>query len=135
MVRPLTQAATSGDRLVAAAIILSAGLAIGATIVLLAASGFDPAAMGHPGSLADKGAGAADLLRWGALLDMASYLPFAAPVLYLRGRLRSSGGDLTDLATAGGLAYVLIGGIGGALLAGGGPPLILGLRRGERDRT
>jgi hypothetical protein len=106
------------------AIVVSVALAIGATTVLLAAYGFDLAAMGHPGSLAGKGKQAAELLRWGALLDMASYLPLAVPVLYLHGRLRSAGA-LADLVTAGGLAYVLIGAIGGALLAGGGPPLIL----------
>jgi hypothetical protein len=114
------------SRYAAGATVVSVGLAIAATVALLAASGFDAAALAHPGSIVDRGEGAADLLRVGGLLDMASYLPVAVLVLYLHDRLRRRGGQLVALMTAGGLAYVLIGGIGGAILATGGPPLIEG---------
>jgi hypothetical protein len=126
VVRPVSPVPSAGERAVAAAIVLSIVLGLGATVVLLAAYGFDPGAMGDPGSIADKGKQAAELLRWGALLDMASYVPFAVPVLYFHGRLSKSGGELIRFVTAAGLAYVLIGAIGGALLAGGGPPLVAG---------
>jgi hypothetical protein len=124
VVRPVSPVPSAGERAVAAAIVMSIVLGLGATVVLLAAYGFDPVALAHPGSLANKGEQAAELLRWGALLDMASYLPIAVPVLYLHGRLGKSGGELIRFVTAAGLAYVLIGAIGGGLLAGGGPPLV-----------
>ena len=114
------------QRSVAGATVLSVLLATAATVVLLAAYGFDPGALAHPGSIVDKGAGVAQLFRWGALLDMASYLPLAPLVLYLHDRLRERGAVLVPVLTAGGLAYVLIGGIGGALLASAGPPLVEG---------
>lgn len=112
------------QRYVAGATVLSLLLGVAATVVLFAAYGFDPAAFAHPGSIVDKGPGAAQLFRWGALLDMGSYLPLAPLVLYLHSRLRDRGPQTVSLLTAGGLAYVLIGGIGGALLASAGPPLI-----------
>ena len=114
------------SRFVAAALAVSLVLVGAATVVLLAAFAFDTAALAHPGVLVDKGQDAADLLRLGALLDMASYLPFAVPVLFLHSRLRPINTDWMALLTAGGLAYVLIGAVGGALLASAGPPLIEG---------
>lgn len=112
--------------LVAASAVLSVVLGMGASILLLAAYGFDPQAFGHPGSIVDKGKEVAQLLRWGALLDMASYLPMAAVVLYFHHRLRDRNPELLSLLSAGGLAYVVIGSIAGALLAAAGPPLIAG---------
>lgn len=116
----------TAPRLVCGATVLSIVLVVSATVVLAAAYGFDPSALAHPGSIVGKGQATADLLRLGALLDMASYLPLVVLVLYLHDRLRSRGGDLVAVLTTGGLAYVLIGATGGALLAGGGPPLIEG---------
>lgn len=121
-------------RLVATATALSLGLAVTATLVLLAAYGFEPQDFGRPASIVGQGQRAADLLRWGGLLDMASYLPFAVLVLHLHRRLQAHG-ELAAVLTTGGLAYVLIGGIGGALLAAGGPPLIEGFATaGEMGR-
>jgi hypothetical protein len=114
------------QRYVAAATVSSLLLGFAATVVLVTAYGSDPAALAHPGSIVDKGPGAARLVRWGALLDMASYLPLAPLVLYLHARLLDRGPLLVPLLTVSGLAYVLIGGIGGALLASAGPPLIDG---------
>jgi hypothetical protein len=112
--------------LVAAAAVLSVVLGMGASILLAAAYGFDLHTFAHPGSIVDKGVEVARLLRWGALLDMASYLPMAAVVVYFHHRLRERNPELVSLLTAGGLAYVLIGSIAGALLAAAGPPLIAG---------
>ena len=111
---------------VAAAIGLSVLLTIGAGVLMPAAFGFDIAAIGHPGSIVDKGEDTAQLLRWGALVDMVSYLPFAVVVLYFHHRLRTRNQELVALLTACGMAYVLIGSMAGALLASAGPPLIAG---------
>jgi hypothetical protein len=111
---------------VSAAAVLSIVLIIGAAIVLPAAYGFDIKALAHPGSIVDKGEGVAQLLRWGALVDMLSYLPFAVLVVYFHYRLRAGNPELVTLLTACGLGYVLIGSIAGVLLASAGPPLIAG---------
>ena len=117
--------------LAAAAAVLSVVLVIGASVLLAAAFGFDPQAFAHPGSIVDKGEDVARLLRWGALLDMASYLPMAVVVVYFHHRLRERNPELMTLLTAGGLAYVLIGSIAGALLAAAGPPLFAGYASAE----
>jgi hypothetical protein len=111
---------------VAAAAVLSIVLVIGAAILLPAAYSFDIKAMAHPGSIVDKGEGVAQLLRWGALLDMVSYLPFAVLVVYFHYRLRAGNPELVALLTACGLAYVLIGSIAGVVMAAVGPPLMVG---------
>ncbi|MEO8638524.1 MAG: DUF4386 family protein [Chloroflexota bacterium] len=117
-----------GERrpLVALAAVLSVGLGIGAGILLPAAYEFDISALAHPGSIVVKGESVAQLLRWGALLDMASYLPMAVVVMYFHYRLRGRNPELVALLTVCGLAYVLIGSIAGVLLAAAGPPLIAG---------
>ena len=114
------------QRWVAAALATSVVLTVGAGILVPAAFGFDLRAIAHPGSLVDKGLGTAQLLRWGALLDMVSYLPLAPVVVYVHLRLRNRNPALVTLMTSGGLAYVLIGSIAGVLLASVGPPLIEG---------
>ena len=114
------------QRLVAAALAVSVGLTIGAGILVPAAFGFDIGALTHPGSIVDGGQGVADLLRWGALLDMVSYFPMAVVVVYVHYELRDRNPLLVTMLTACGLAYVLIGSIAGVLLASVGPPLIEG---------
>jgi hypothetical protein len=111
---------------VAAAAVLSIMLVIAASILLPGAYGFDIKALAHPGSIVDRGEGVAQLLRWGALVDMLSYLPFAVVVVYFHYRLRARHPELVTLLSACGLAYVLIGSIAGALMASAGPPLIVG---------
>lgn len=118
---------------VSAAAVLSVVLVIGAGILLPAAFGFDIQAMAHPGSIVDKGEGVAQLLRWGALLDMISYLPFAVIVVYVHYQLRGRNPELVALLTACGLGYVFIGSIAGALLASAGPPLITGYASASVD--
>jgi len=117
-----------GERrpVVAAAAVASIVLGMAASILVPAAYGFDLQALAHPGSIVDKGQGVATLLRWGALLDMASYLPMAVVVVYFHHRLRAHNPELVTLLSACGLAYVLIGSTAGVLLAAVGPPLIDG---------
>jgi hypothetical protein len=121
---------------VAGAAVLSVVLTIAAGILLPAAYGFDVQSLAHPGSIVDRGDELARLLRLGALLDMVSYLPLAVVVVYFHDRLRERNPELVALLSAGGLGYVLIGSIAGALLAAAGPPLIAGYASaspGERE--
>ena len=114
------------QRYVAAALATSVVLTIGAGLLLPAAYGFDIGALAHPGSIVDGGPGVAQMLRWGALLDMVSYFPMAVVVVYVHYQLRDRNPLLVTLLTACGLAYVLIGSIAVVLLASVGPPLIEG---------
>jgi hypothetical protein len=67
---------------------------------------------------------AAPTLRLAGLLDMSAYLAVAPVVLYLHHRLRDRAPDLMGLVTFAGLAYLLLGSLGGTLLATVGPPLV-----------
>jgi hypothetical protein len=75
-----------------------------------------------PSIVGDRGA--APTLRLAGLLDMSAYLAIAPVVLYLHHRLRDRAPDLMGLATSAGLAYLLLGSLGGTLLATVGPPLV-----------
>jgi hypothetical protein len=75
-----------------------------------------------PSIVGDPGAGGA--LRWAGLLDMSAYLAFAPVVLYLHGRLRARALEGIRFVTFGGLAYVILGSLGGTIFATVGPPLV-----------
>src|SRR2546425_1204566 len=90
---------TERQRYVAGAAALSVLLVVASSVAMPAAYGFDIAALAHPGSIVDKGPGGANLLRWGALLDMVSYLPLAVVVLYLHVRLRERNPELVALGS------------------------------------
>ena len=122
----VTQPFSERQRFVAAALAVSLALMVGAGILMPAAFGFDIGALAHPGSIVDGGQAVADLLRRGALVDMASYLPMAVVVVYVHYQLRDRNPLLVTVLTACGLAYVLIGSIAGVLVASVGPPLIEG---------
>lgn len=109
----------------AAVIVLLAVLEGAANPVLAAAFGFDLAAFAHFGLLLDRGPAAAELLRWGALLDMAGYLAFALVVLYVGQRLRQRNALVVASLTLSGLAALLIGAVGAVLLATVGPSLLV----------
>jgi hypothetical protein len=57
------------------------------------------------------------------LLDMSAYLA-VAPVVTLHNRLRSRAPDLIGLLTFAGLAYALLGSLGGTIFATVEPPLV-----------
>lgn len=95
-----------------------------ATLVLAAAFGFDLATAGNFGSLFDRGETSVELLRWGALLDTASYIVFGIVILYVGDRLWQRDRFIVALLTAGGVAATLVGAIGAVLLATVGPALL-----------
>ncbi|MEX2548182.1 MAG: hypothetical protein WD830_10400 [Chloroflexota bacterium] len=101
-----------------------------ASILVVAAYGFDIALLTDHGALVDKGPAAAGLLRLGGIVDMVGYLALAPVVIYLHGRLRMALPDylrrlgLAALVTAGGLGFVLVGAIGAVLLGSVGPWLL-----------
>lgn len=109
----------------AAVIVLLALLEGVANPVLAAAFGFDLAAVAHFGSLFDRGPGAAELLRWGALLDTAGYLAFGLVVLYVGERLRQGNALVVASLTLSGVGAALIGAVGAVLLATVGPSLLI----------
>lgn len=109
----------------AAVIVLLALAESAANPILAGAFGFDLAATAHFGSLFDRGAGAAELLRWGALLDLLGYLAFGVVALYVGIRLWPLSPLVVTVLTVSGVAAVLIGAVGAALLATVGPSLLM----------
>lgn len=101
-----------------------------ASILVIAAYGFDPALLTDRGALVDQGPAAAGLLRLGAIVDMYGYLALAPVVIFLHGRLNRALPDhlrqlgLAALLTAAGLGFVLVGAIGAILLGAVGPWLL-----------
>ena len=96
-----------------------------AVVILAAAFGFDVVAAGRFGSLMDRGTDAAELLRWGALLDVGGYLAFGLVILYVGQWLWEQDRLVVAALTASGLAAVVAGAVGAVLLATVGPWLIV----------
>jgi hypothetical protein len=94
-----------------------------ALIVFLAVYDFAPGGLNDLPSIVGD-ADAAGTLRWAGLADMLAYLPVAPVVIYLHRRLAHRAPDLIGVLTFGGLAYVLLGSLGGTLFATVGPPLV-----------
>jgi hypothetical protein len=110
-------------RVVALCAWLAAALPLVALLFFLAAYRFDvPRLADLPSIVEDPGA--ATRLRWAGLADMAAYLPVAPVVIYLHRRLGDRAPDLIGLLTFCGLAYVVLGSLGGTLFPTVGPPLI-----------
>ena len=63
-------------------------------------------------------------IRIAGLLDMTAYLVTIPVVLYLHRRFEASGSELLGLATFCGLAYAVLGSLGGSTFATVAPPLI-----------
>jgi hypothetical protein len=103
---------------------LAAVLPLVALVAFSAAYRFDAGRFTDlPSIVGDRDAAA--LLRWAGLIDMAAYLPVAPVVIYFHRRLADRAPpDLIGLLTFCGLAYVLLGSLGGTLFATVGPPLI-----------
>ena len=102
---------------------LAAVLPLLAFVAFLAAYRFDAERLSDlPSIVGDRHAAAS--LRWAGLIDMAAYLPVAPVVIYLHRRLAHRAPDLIGLLTFCGLAYVLLGALGGTLFATVGPPLV-----------
>lgn len=107
----------------AAATAIAGLLLMGASgALLLTASGFSWERWTDPRTAVATGAAGADLVRWAGNVDMFGYLLLAPLAFYFRRRFRDD--PLIDLYTAAGLAYMLIGAIGAAILASAAPQLI-----------
>ena len=101
-----------------------------ASLLFLAVYGFDIRTFADRGALIDRGADAADPLRWAALIDMVGYLALAPVVVYLHGRLRAAASEQVSrhwpfgVVTFCGLGFVLVGALGAVLMASVGPALL-----------
>jgi hypothetical protein len=121
----VTQAFGERNRVIAAVIGLFFVFEGLANPILASAFGFDVTAAGHFGSLLDRDAGAAALLRVGALLDLGGYLAFGLVILYIGERLWQRDPLVVAALTLSGLAAILVGAVGAVLIAIVGPWLIL----------
>jgi hypothetical protein len=102
---------------------LAAVLPLVALVAFSAAYRFDAGRFTDlPSIVGDRDA--ATLMRWAGLIDMTAYLPVAPVVIFFHRRLADRAPDLIGLLTFCGLAYVLLGSLGGTLFATVGPPLI-----------
>lgn len=108
-------------------LVLNIGLA---SMMVLAAYGFDPATLGERGALMDSGRANAGLLRLAAFVDLVGYLALAPVVVWMHRRLSAIVAEnhrrleLPGLLSAGGLGFILVGAIGAALLGSVGAWLL-----------
>jgi hypothetical protein len=110
-------------RVVAVSAWLAALLPLVALVAFVGAYRFDAGRLADlPSIVGDRSS--APTLRLAGLLDMGAYLAVALVVLYLHRRLTHRAPDLMALVTFGGLTYVVLGSLGGTLLATVGPPLV-----------
>jgi hypothetical protein len=110
-------------RVVAICAWLAASLPLAALVVVAGAYHFEVDRLADlPSIVGDRSA--APTLRWAGLLDMSAYLAVAPVVIDLHRRLRDRAPDLIGLLTFGGLAYVVLGSLGGAIFATVAPPLV-----------
>jgi len=101
----------------------AAGMPLVALVIFMAAYRFDVGRLADlPSIVGDRNA--STTLRWAGLADLLAYLPIAPIVVYLHRRLSDRAPDLIGLLTFGGLAYVLLGSLGGTVFATVGPPLV-----------
>jgi len=106
---------------------LAVVLAVPSSVALFAAFGWniEAAIFGDPAVILGRGADAALLLRWAAILDMLfSYLLLVPLALYLHRRLRPLRPWLADLGTVAAFAYIFVGAAGAAMLAIAGSSLV-----------
>jgi hypothetical protein len=112
----------SVTRVVSACAWLAAVLPLVAFVAFAATYDFDVGRLADLQSIVgtDRGLG----IRIAGLLDMSAYLVTIPVVLYLHRRLAGGGSDLLGLATFCGLAYGVLGSLGGSTFATVAPPLI-----------
>jgi hypothetical protein len=107
------------------ALMVSLGAGITSTVLFIAAFQFRPEVFAEPTRVLDAGPTSAELLRWGAVLDLMSYYLATAVIAYvLWRRLRPRNPLLADLSTLAAMGYALAGGAGAATLAVFGPMLM-----------
>lgn len=106
-------------RIAALSAMLAGPVQVTFLLVSLLAIEFNAEIMGDPTKIFTMGDRAAELLRWGGMLDIFGlYLLIVPPALYLRRWLSFRGPDLVNLFTVFGLAGIFIGVTGAALRQG-----------------
>lgn len=86
---------------------------------------FSPDVMSNPTLILSVGAGGANLLRWGMILDIFGYyLPFLPLALFIQHWFTSKDSLWVRFYTTCGLGYIFIGATGAALLAAIQVPLV-----------
>ena len=91
--------------------------------LVFAAYGFDANLLLADGELVARNLGTADLLRWGAMVDMLGYLAAAPVVVYMYANAARPGTGSRILAFCG-LSFSLVGAMGAVLLASAGASLL-----------
>ncbi len=115
----------SFQRLAGVMAIISAPLAFGSLVLSLAPVDFNVEVFSDMALFISVGASGANLLRWAWVLDILGYYLLLAPVAFVLWHwLKPRGPTRVGFYTFCGLAYVLIGAIGAAILAAVWPPLI-----------
>lgn len=107
--------------------IIAAVLILAATYVLAMAVDFNFDFLSEPAELITAGldASAAELFRWGSILELLGYFLFLIPgTLYLWYWLKPRNPNLVSMVTIFGLGSLLIGIIGAAIRASFWPPMI-----------
>ena len=117
--------ASSFRRVAAITAIVSAPLALGASIILVLAIGVDPEVISNPANLITLGPRVAGIFRGVEFVGMFGYYLLLLPAaLYLWDWLRPQNPNLVNVYTVFGLAYILIGAIGSAVLVTVLPPMM-----------
>ena len=125
----------SFQRFAALAAIISFPLALGNIVLSGIPVNFSPDVASNPALMLSIGAGGANLLRWGMILDMLGYyLPLLPVALCLQHWLRPRSPNWVRLYTICGLGYIFIGSIGAAMLAAVQPPLINSYAQASADQ-
>lgn len=115
----------SFQRLAAVTAILSAPLAIASLVLVLAPVNFNFEAFEKTDLFISVGANGASVLRWSMVLDVLGfYLLLAPAAFFLWHWLKPKGQARVGFYTFCGLAYILIGAAGAAILSAVWPPLI-----------
>ena len=108
-----------------AALLVSIIAGLTSTVLFAAAYQFRPELSQEPTRMVAAGASSAELLRWGAVLDLFGYyLPTAVLAYVLWRQLRSRNPLIADLSTMAAVGYALAGGAGASVLAVFGPMLM-----------
>lgn len=112
-------------RVAAITAIISAPLALGASIVLAQTLEFDAEVMSNPANLITLGTKVAEVFRNAEFIGMFGYYLLLLPAtLYLWYWLVPNNSKLVSMATIFGLGYIFIGAIGSAVLVNVASPLM-----------
>jgi hypothetical protein len=120
----------------AAALLVTVVLGTVSNLLFLGAFRFRRDWFDDPSLMVTGGAESAAFLRWASITDLFSYyLPTAVVALALGFALRPHGPVLARASMMAGLAYVLAGAIGAAVLATAGPMLLHEYEQPGADRA